>query len=342
MQNGLKNICLFGIIAKDILKVGHFARPKELFIMNFRKIALENERCGHVTKRLNRLNTWKFFQVLYRENMWRVFGFSFLVLLTLAPIFVMMLISSTKVTELQQTLPTLGGQFTTGAWVGVENVFDYKKFQLQVEYGWYTVAVSVVASLILSGGFAVIRDSFWTGKLATVGVLRSFVMGVKANFLYAFVSEAIIALSVFGILTFGNWAPGAMPVWIAVVCIVLMSILLLFVATFLLILCSVTVTYKQSFKASLRDAWLLMWLNILPNITHVLFALLPVALVLVTMGTMLQGMVIVFILMFGGLYFPLVWHSHMMRTFALFHPVETKKKGKKANSNQVGAEPQGA
>ena len=77
----MKNICLFGIIAKDILKVGHFARPKELFIMNFRKIALENERCGHVTKRLNRLNTWKFFQVLYRENMWRVFGLNILVLL---------------------------------------------------------------------------------------------------------------------------------------------------------------------------------------------------------------------------------------------------------------------
>ena len=54
--------------------------------MNFRKIALENERCGHVTKRLNRLNTWKFFQVLYRENMWRVFGFNILVLLLIVPI----------------------------------------------------------------------------------------------------------------------------------------------------------------------------------------------------------------------------------------------------------------
>ena len=311
--------------------------------MNFRKIALENERCGHVTKRLNRLNTWKFFQVLYRENMWRVFGFNILVLLLIAPIFVMMFISTQKVLELQQTLPTIGDQFSTGAWVGVDSVFQSQKFQLEVQYGWLMVAVSIVASLILCGCFAVIRDSFWTGKLATVGVLRSFVMGIKASFLYALVSEAIIALSLFGILTFANWAPGVIAPWLAIIFVVLMAIVLLFIATFLLILCSVSVTYKQSFGANVRDAWLLMWLNVLPNIIHVLFAILPVALYLITAGGMLQGFVIAFFVFVGGMYFPLVWHTHMMRTFALFHPVEAKKKGKKSNNtNQVGAEPQGA
>ena len=121
-----------------------------------------------------------------------------------------------------------------------------------------------------------------------------------------------------------------------------MSLLLLFVAAYLLVLCSVAVTYKQSVGANLRDAWLLLWLNTVPNIIHVILAVLPVGLYLITAGGMLQGMVMVFIIMFGGIYFPLVWHSHMMRTFALFHPVETKKKNKKANANQVGAEPQGA
>ncbi|MBO5867005.1 MAG: hypothetical protein J6Q55_03010, partial [Clostridia bacterium] len=85
------------------------------------------------------------------------------------------------------------------------------------------------------------------------------------------------------------------------------------------------------------------WLNVLPNIIHVLFAILPVALYLITAGGMLQGFVIAFFVFVGGMYFPLVWHTHMMRTFALFHPVEAKKKGKKSNNtNQVGAEPQGA
>ena len=297
--------------------------------MNFRKIALENERCGHVTKRLNRLNTWKFFQVLYRENMWRVFGLNILVLLLIAPIFVMMIISSQKVLELQQTLPTIGDQFSTGAWVGVDSVFQSQKFQLEVQYGWLTVAVSIVASLILCGCFAVIRDSFWTGKLATVGVLRSFVMGIKASFLYALVSEVIIALAVFGILTFIN-AQIVAP-WLTIVLAVLMCIALLFVVAYLLILCSVAVTYKQSVGANLRDAWLLLWLNIVPNLIHVVFAILPVLLYLLTSGGMLQGLVMAFIMMFGGMYVPLVWQSHMMRTFALFHPVEAKKKGKKGN-----------
>ena len=297
--------------------------------MNFRKIALENERCGHVTKRLNRLNTWKFFQVLYRENMWRVFGFNILVLLLVAPIFVMMFISTQRVLELQQTLPTIGDQFSTGAWVGVDSVFQSQKFQLEVQYGWLMVAVSIVASLILCGCFAVIRDSFWTGKLATVGVLRSFVMGIKASFLYALVSEAIIAFAVFGILTFIN-AQIVAP-WLTIVLAVLMCIALLFVVAYLLILCSVAVTYKQSVGANLRDAWLLLWLNIAPNLIHVVFAILPVLLYLLTSGGMLQGLVMAFIMMFGGMYVPLVWQSHMMRTFALFHPVEAKKKGKKGN-----------
>ena len=297
--------------------------------MNFRKIALENERCGHVTKRLNRLNTWKFFQVLYRENMWRVFGFNILVLLLVAPIFVMMFISTQRVLELQQTLPTIGDQFSTGAWVGVDSVFQSQKFQLEVQYGWLMVAVSIVASLILCGCFAVIRDSFWTGKLATVGVLRSFVMGIKASFLYALVSEAIIAFAVFGILTFIN-AQIVAP-WLTIVLAVLMCIALLFVVAYLLILCSVAVTYKQSVGANLRDAWLLLWLNIVPNLIHVVFAVLPVLLYLLTSGGMLQGLVMAFIMMFGGMYVPLVWQSHMMRTFALFHPVEAKKKGKKGN-----------
>ncbi len=311
--------------------------------MDYRKIALANERCGHVTKRLNRLNTWKFFQVLYRENTWHVFGFSLLVLLTLAPIFVMLVYTNYQVTQLQSILPTVGDPFSTGAWIGVDQVFANQKFQMEVEYGLYTVLASVLAALVLSGGLAVIRDSFWTGKLATVGVLRSFVMGVKANILYALASELIIAFSVFGILTFANWAPGIMPGWVSVICVVLMAIALLLVAVYLLILCSVSVTYKQTLSANLRDAWLLMWLNIVPNIFQLVFALLPIPLYLLTAGGMLQSFVMVFMLMFGGLYFPLVWQSHMMRTFALFHPVETKKgKKNKHNSNQVGAEPQGA
>ena len=69
-----------------------------------------------------------------------------------------------------------------------------------------------------------------------------------------------------------------------------------------------------------------MWLNILPNIIHFLIAVIPVGLYFAFRNSMLNTIFMVLVLMFGGMYFPLVWHTHMMKTFALFHPVEVKKK----------------
>ncbi len=299
--------------------------------MNFRKIRLDNERSTHVTKRLNRLSTWKFFQVLYRENTWRVFGYSLLMLLFMAPIFAMIVLGKMQVSNLETSLPMLGGfGFNSGVWNGVGDFFAEQSSAISFKSGLLTVAASVLVALIFSGGFAVIRDGFWTGKLSTVGVFKSLWMGIKANILYALVCEIVLAFGLFGIILFGGWIVTVIPKWLGIILIVLLSILYLLVAVFCLILCSVTVTYKQSVGANLRDAWLLMWLNILPNVLHLLFAILPIALYLVTAGGMLQTIVMALLFMFGGLYFPLVWQTHMMKTFALFHPVDTKKKKQKS------------
>ena len=62
-------------------------------------------------------------------------------------------------------------------------------------------------SVVFSGGFAVIRDSFWTGKLSKVGVFRSIGKGIAANFLYAVASVVIIAFGVvwnFYVLSLGG------------------------------------------------------------------------------------------------------------------------------------------
>lgn len=294
--------------------------------MDYSKIKLDNERCTHVTKRLNRLNTWKFFKVIYRENIWRMFGFNFLMILCLAPILIVMMLGSFHVTEIQQTLPLLNSMgFSTGAWMNAE---EYLAEQVQLSnmaYGWLTVAASLLITFMLSGGFAVIRDAFWTGKLSTVGVFKSMGKGIAANILYAFVSTAIIALSVFGIYCLHVWL-SAKILWLAIVLTVLLSIALLFVLTYLLILCSVSVTYKQTLAQNLDDSWRLLWLNILPNLIHALLALAPIALYFIFRGGLLQQLFLIIVLMFGGLYFPLVWQTHMMKTFALFHPVEVKKK----------------
>lgn len=295
--------------------------------MDYSKIKLENERNSHVIKRLNRLSTWKFFRVLFRENTWKMYGFSFLMLLCVAPIYLMQVFAQRQYADLKATLPTLNGfGFSTGAWVGVDDFFASQVAQQSVFYGLLTVAAAMLVSVIFCGGFAVIRDSFWTGKVSAVGVFRSIGKGFAANFLYALASTVIIAFSVFGIFMFYPWAASVMPVWLAIVLTVLLSLLDLLVVCYLMIVCSVSVTYKQSFAQNLADSWRLLWLNFLPNVLHLLIALLPIPLYFVFGQGMLAALYIVVMFMVGGLYFPLVWHTHMMRTFALFHPVESKKR----------------
>ena len=303
--------------------------------MDYSKIKLENERNEHVTKRLNRLSTWKFFRVLYRENVWRLFGFSILMILCIAPIFAVILLGSLNMSNMEQTLPALNSfGFSTGVWT---NLAEYTNKQIMIsrfQTGLLCVVSSLLGTLIFSGGFAVIRDSFWTGKLSAVGVFKSIGKGIKANILYAFFSTVLISGSVFGVYAFCLWGKTALPVWATVIVAIVLSIVALLFCMYLLILCSVSVTYKQKLSANLDDSWRLMWLNVLPNIFHFLVALIPVALYFVFRGNTLQMIYLTLLLMFGGMYFPLVWQTHMMRTFALFHPVEVKKKNKQASQQK--------
>ena len=188
------------------------------------------------------------------------------------------------------------------------------------------MASSLLVSVVFSGGFAVIRDSFWTGKLSKVGVFRSIGKGIAANFLYAVASVVVIAFGVFGIFMFYPWAATVMAVWLAIVLTVVLSLVLFLITCYLMILCSVAVTYKQTLYENLDDSWRLLWLNFLPNILHLIMALLPIPLYFAFSGGSLQILYITVLLFVGGMYFPLVWHTHMMRTFALFHPVASKKK----------------
>ena len=306
--------------------------------MDYSKIKLSNERNSHVTKRLNRLNTWQFFKVIYRENIWRMFGFNFLMLVCILPILIVAMLGSINTTSIEQTLPMLNSfGFSTGVWVDLDQYFAAQVHNSNIFYGWMTVVASLLITLILSGGFAVIRDAFWTGKLSTVGVFRSVGKGIKANLFYALVSNVIISLTVFGIYCFYTWL-STQILWLAIVLTVVLGIIALLLVTYLLILCSVSVTYKQSVLQNMDDSWRLLWLNIFPNIIHLLLALIPIALYMVFNGGFLQQIFLIVLMMFGGLYFPLVWQTHMMKTFALFHPVELKKKKQAKQSEEQGGE----
>ena len=298
--------------------------------MDYSKIRLENERNEHVTKRLNRLSAWKFFRVLYRDNMGRLIIFSFLMLLCLAPLFAMLVLGSYNLSSFEQTLPTLNSYgFSTGTWSGVADYYAQKVVHSRIQTALLSICASLLFTITLSGGLAVMRDAFWTGKLSTVGVLKSMWKGIKANIAYAFVSTVLIASAVVGVYVFCVWAQVNLPLWATIIIAIVLSLVVMLLCVYLLILCSVSVTYNQSVLANLDDSWRLMWLNILPNIVHFLLSLMPIILYFVFSGNMMLQMIyMALLLMFGGMYFPLVWQTHMMKTFALFHPVDAKKKSK--------------
>lgn len=296
--------------------------------MDYRKIKLENERSTHVKKRLNRLNSWNFFKVIYRDNIGRLFGFSLLMLLLYVPLFIMFTYGSYTNASIQAGLPlsTMLG-FSTGVWQGAETYLDEVISRNNDLTALYMILASLPLSIMLSGGFAVIRDAFWTGNLETVGVFKSIGKGIKANFPYAIVCQLIISVLVYASYKFIVWSLGALTSVLAVIFYLIVCMVAFCAIIYCVTVCSVSVTYKQSLATTLSDSWRLSVLNPFPNIFHMAFAVLPGVLYLIVMNvSALYTLVLVFIMMFGGMFFPFVWHTHMMRTFALFNPVETKKK----------------
>ena len=227
--------------------------------MDFSKITLDNERNEHVTKRLNRLSTWGFFKVLYRDNMFRLFGFSLLMILLIVPIIFMVFRGSSLTGTMQQTLPMLNELgFSTGAWDGVTDVYKQNVQSINNQTMLYCCLCGLLLSVMFSGGFAVIRDAFWTGKLSEVGVFRSLWLGIKSGFLYALLTSAVGAGMVCGLYFFYTWGVTVMPLWLTIVLVVVLSLVALLVFTYFLIVCSVAVTYKQSVGKTFDDAWRLL------------------------------------------------------------------------------------
>lgn len=318
--------------------------------MDYKKIKLDNERNGHVVKRVNNLKAWGFFKVLYRDSIWRLFGFNLVMLLIMAPTIYMFISAALKVSTLAGELPVFNGfsPFAVGVLPTVSTELATETSAIYSQYGLYMALFGLLFAVMFSGGFAVIRDAFWTGKLCSrmrsadgitlkTNVTLSMWSGLKSAFPYGLVTAGAIGFSVFGICKFYAFFVAISKAW-AIVLTILICLVALVVATFFLILCSVATTYKQSVAQNVADSWRLLWLNILPNVMHVVFAVVPLFVYLIVANSqLLLSIYFVFMFMFGGFYFPHVWQTHMMRTFALFHPVEVKKQ-KQANEKPATAE----
>lgn len=293
--------------------------------LKYNEIKLENERNGHLTKRLNRLSTWKFFTVLYRDQMLKLMLSNILLLVFFVPAIVVFYYNTLAVNNLTSILPSYNA-FGIGAsaWLGVNKHLVEQSLIINNEYHLYLIPAFIALAFTLSGGFAIMRDAFWTGKLTT---FKSFWLGIKSSILYSLVCAAILSGVYYGIYSLQSFLlnVSSLPKAVSIIFIVLAYLLLFLLGMYSFILIAVTTTYKQGVKSNLKDSWLLMWMNPLPNIFKMIMSLIPLALMLiVNLSPTFSSFFLVVMFFIGAFYIVLVWMTHMMKTFALFHPV-TKK-----------------
>ncbi len=295
-------------------------------------IKLDGERSTHLNKRLNRLSSTKFFGVLYRVNMGRMLLVNLMILLCCIPVYYVLMMAISDISTLSSGLPTYGSfALSSGLWVDVNSYLSSNTTAIYQSYLLWFALGGLTLTIVFSGIFAILRDAFWVGNMK---VFSSFARGIKANIGYAFVSALLICGMATGIVWFYWYVYPTVAVWAGIIMLVVMAIVFVFVTIYLFILCSVTVTYKQSVGSSLLDSWNLYMQNIIPNIFKFCMYMLPVLLLLLTSST-IQSLLVVIMLMVGLFYIPFVWQTHMMQVFALFHPIEqVKKKDLKTNGQQ--------
>lgn len=286
-------------------------------------IVLGNERSTHVEKKLNRLTTWKFFQVLYRNDMFKMILMNLLMLLFLAPTIILFLFYASKEGALGNVLPysnALG--IGSSAWLGVTAYSLEQKMLINAEKQLWLIPALVAVAFAISGGFAILRDAFWTGRIK---LFKPFFTGIANNIGYTLTGCAILSLGYYGIYSLNNFMTAALPSWLAITITVICYILLALIGLYCFVLFAVTSTYKQSVRTNLSDSWKLLWLNPVPNMFSFLMMGVPVLLYFILSASMLRTLLIAVFLMFGMFYVVLVWMTTMMKTFALFHPVAKKK-----------------
>lgn len=293
--------------------------------LKYNEIKLENERNGHLVKRLNRLSTWKFFSVLYRDQMLKLMLSNILLLVFFVPAVVVIYFNTVAVSNITGILPSYNALgMGSSVWLGVNDFLNQKSLILNNEYHLWLIPALIALAFTLSGGFAIIRDAFWTGKLTT---FKSFWLGMKSSILYSLICTAILSCAYYGIYSLQSFLLNVsqLPTAVSVIFLVLAYLLLFLMGIYSFILIAVATTYKQGVKTNLKDSWLLMWMNPLPNIFKMIISLVPLGLMLiVNLNSTFFSFFLVIMFFIGAFYIVLVWMTHMMKTFALFHPV-TKK-----------------
>ena len=276
-------------------------------------IRFTGERSEHITKIENNTGGWRFFSYLYNSSMFRVLGLQFLMLLFLIPAVFVILWQSSQLLGLTSQLP-VANTFGLGIspWFGLDAYITSNTNAIsQSMYLMLLIAIPV-ATVTFSGGFAVVRDAYWTGKLR---VCKSFFKGVKQTGLKFLPFTFVLALGLMasyylGLATEG-WA-GWLRTGISVILLAILIITLLVGFVYV----GTSTLYKEPVAQGLKNAFRFTFRGFVSHLVCLIFSLLPIILVIFSgsMGALFSSMFIILFIMFGMIWISLVWMIHIIRS----------------------------
>ena len=276
-------------------------------------IKFTGERSELIAKIENNTGGWRFFSYLYNSSMFRVLGLQFLMLMFLVPTVFVILWQSTQLMGLTSQLP-VANSFGLGIspWFGLEEYLTSNTSAIsQTMYLWLLVAIPF-ATIAFSGGFAVVRDAYWTGKLR---VCKSFVKGIKQTGLKFLPFTVLFALGLMGSYYLGI-ATANMAGWLRTIfSVIVLAVLAIILLTGFVYLGTSTL-YKQSFADGFKNAMKFTFRYFLSHMVCLFFTLLPIILLIYSgsMGSLISSMVIILFIMFGMIWISLVWMIHIIRS----------------------------
>jgi len=285
------------------------------------EIILENERSQGVEKLVNELTTFKFFKYIYAKSMFKMFGLNLLMCLFLIPLIVLYYNFIMEVWALNNTL-SLNASVGLGFsyWHGAAEYFNTASNSIKSTFWLWAVPAITATSIAFAGGIAVIRNAFWTGEL---NVSKNFYKGIYECGLVTFVGFLIVTAAVCG-LQHLNFVLSTLPTFVSIIVNVFGWIIIAMLGVFVFSLSSVMVTYKQTFLVSIKTTLAIIKKYFLSTVLNFIMSLMPIFIVLLLATSQLVIIVIVLVAMIGMYYVALVWQTHMMKIFSIYHPVEKK------------------
>ena len=278
-------------------------------------IRFSGERSELIAKIENNTGAWRFFSYLYNSSMFRVLGLQFLMLLFIIPTVFVILWQSTQLMGLTSQLP-VGNTFglAISPWFGLDEYITSNTNAIsQAMYLWLLIAIPFV-TLTCSGGFAVVRDAYWTGKIR---VCKSFASGIKQTGLKFLPFTVLFALGMMasyylGILTqeWSGFLRGCVSAIVLAFLILVLLVGFVYVGT--------STLYKESVKQGLKNAINFTLRHFVSHLVCLIFTLLPVILLIFSgsMGSLFSSMFIILFIMFGMIWVSLVWMIHIIRSTA--------------------------